>query len=87
MHHIVLRGFPALKIFFNDIQSLGHYPLAIFKSPIFIADSMSTSIRIRFSSSSGLSKCRHIYGSDLLMLTGIVFFGEDEMLVTRTKIA
>ena len=58
-----------------------------FKSPVFIATPVSTRIRIRFSSSSWLPRCRHTYRSELVILIGIGIFGEDEMLVTRTKIA
>ena len=43
-------------------------------------------IRIKFSSSSGIPRCRLTDGSELLIPICIGFLGEDETLVTRTKI-
>ena len=44
------------------------------------------SIRIQFSSSSGIPRCRLTDGSELLIPICIGFLGEDETLVARTKI-
>ena len=58
-----------------------------YKLLLFLAAPVSTHIRIRFSSSSGLPICSLTEEIELLMLIGIGFLGEEEILVIRVNIA